>query len=220
MAASTSVHMVEWAPPYGCLQCLCPQGELQLPPVCPGGPPRSAGGSDSGSFQITASALDPRACEILCVPFKSGVSYFPQPFGSPKRKPHWPSKPNHSGVSSSQWRTPGLGRLMWVSDPLFLGENVCNCNYSPVRGSSSQGMGLGSRVPGLCPYYLSRCGSFFISLVVEGLLWQIQVFLINSCSVNSCHFRVLMRESELRVFLLFHLSQVPIFRDSVHLYLK
>ena len=27
-----------------------------------------------GSFQITASALGPGACEILCAPFKSGVS--------------------------------------------------------------------------------------------------------------------------------------------------
>ena len=34
----------------------------------------SAGGSDPTSFQITASALGLGVCEILCVPFKSGVS--------------------------------------------------------------------------------------------------------------------------------------------------
>ena len=35
-------------------------------------PPRSAGGSDAGSFQITASVLGPGACKILCAPFNSG----------------------------------------------------------------------------------------------------------------------------------------------------
>ena len=51
--------------------------------------------SDSGSFQIIASSLGPRACEILCVSFKSGVSIsHSHLFGSPQSKPHWPSKPN------------------------------------------------------------------------------------------------------------------------------
>ena len=45
-----------------------------MSPASPGGSPRSAGGSDPGSFQITASALSPGVCEILCVPFESGVS--------------------------------------------------------------------------------------------------------------------------------------------------
>ena len=34
--ASTSVHVVERAPQNGCHQCLCPQGQLQLPPASPG----------------------------------------------------------------------------------------------------------------------------------------------------------------------------------------
>ena len=72
--ASTSVLMVEQAPQNGCHQCLCPQSELQSPPVSPGASPTSAGGSDPGSFQITASALGPGVCEILCSHFKSGVS--------------------------------------------------------------------------------------------------------------------------------------------------
>ena len=55
MLASTSVHVVEQAPRNGCCQVLCAQGELQLPPVSLGGFSRSAGGSDLGSFQITAS---------------------------------------------------------------------------------------------------------------------------------------------------------------------
>ena len=51
-----------------------------------GDSPRSAGGSDPGSFHITPSALGPGACEILSVPFKSGV-YFPQPLGLQKVSP-------------------------------------------------------------------------------------------------------------------------------------
>ena len=43
-------------------------GELPLSPAAPGDSPRSVGMSDSGSFQITASALGPRLSEILCVP--------------------------------------------------------------------------------------------------------------------------------------------------------
>ena len=64
--ASTHVPMVGHTPHNGCCQCLCPQGELQLPPASPKGSPRSAGRSDPGSFQMTASALVARACEILC----------------------------------------------------------------------------------------------------------------------------------------------------------
>ena len=43
-----------------------------MSPTFLGGSLRSTGGSDPGSFQITASALVPRVCEILCAPFKSG----------------------------------------------------------------------------------------------------------------------------------------------------
>ena len=45
-----------------------------MPPAFLRGYLRLAGESGLGSFQITASALGPRACEIWCVPFKSGVS--------------------------------------------------------------------------------------------------------------------------------------------------
>lgn len=57
--ASTSVLMVEEAPQYGLCQCLYLQGEVQLPPDSLGGSPRSASGSDSGSFHINASVLGP-----------------------------------------------------------------------------------------------------------------------------------------------------------------
>lgn len=58
-----------------CHKCLCPQ----FPPASLGGSPKLAGGSDPCSFQIIASVLGPRGCEILCTPFKSRVfiSYSP-----------------------------------------------------------------------------------------------------------------------------------------------
>ena len=54
----------------------CP---LHLHPASPGHSP--AGGSGPGSYEITALALGPGACEILCVPFKSEVSISPSPVG-------------------------------------------------------------------------------------------------------------------------------------------
>ena len=80
--ASTSVHVEGRAPQKGCCPCLCPQGELQLPPASLGDSPRSAARSDPGYFQITAFALGPRACEILCVPYKSAISISQSPLGS------------------------------------------------------------------------------------------------------------------------------------------
>ena len=59
MLANSSIHVAERAPQNCCCLCRCPQGELQLPLASLGDSLRSAGGSDLGFFQITASALDP-----------------------------------------------------------------------------------------------------------------------------------------------------------------
>ena len=77
--ASTSALTVEQAPPNFCCQCLCPQWKFQWLPASLGGCLISASESNLGSFQITASALGLRVCEILCAPFKSGTfaSYSP-----------------------------------------------------------------------------------------------------------------------------------------------
>lgn len=52
-----------------------------MSPASPGDSPRSADGSDLGSFQIAASVLGPGTCEILCATFKSGVSISHSPAG-------------------------------------------------------------------------------------------------------------------------------------------
>ena len=197
----------KWLPPVS----MSP-GELQLPPVCPGGPRRSAVESDSGSFQITASALGPRACEIFCAPFRSGVC-FPQPTGSLRSKSHWPSRQKNSAVFSSQSRASGLGSLMWVSDPFFLGKNVCNCNYSPCLCIVVPDMGCESTctlpiLPVLLWFlhYIFSCRRSF--LADSGLSYQ---WLPCKC----CHFGVSMRGSEFRVFLLCHVIKLPIIKKEM-----
>ena len=75
--ASISVLVIGWAPPKWLLQCLHPQVESQLPPASlVGGVLQNHNGSDIGPLLITASALVPRECEILCVSFESGVFIF------------------------------------------------------------------------------------------------------------------------------------------------
>ena len=75
-------------------QCLCPRASCGCLPS-PGDSLGSAGRSDPGSFQITASALGPGACEILCTPFTSGLSIShsplvdPQSFPTPWGEPVW-----------------------------------------------------------------------------------------------------------------------------------
>ena len=54
-----------------------------------------------------------------------------------------------------------------------------------------------------------------MSLVVDDLFWEVLVFFIDGCSADSCGFGVLVRGSELRVFLLHHLGQSS--RDCVHI---
>ena len=84
----------------------------RLPPASSGGPPRFAGRSDPGSFQITAFALDSRACEILCRPFKSGVSI--------SRSPLALLKVSHAGLQSQTfWKLTFL-----VQDPQAWEPNV------------------------------------------------------------------------------------------------
>lgn len=90
---------------------------------------RSASRFDPGSYQITASVLDSRACKIWFLPFKNEVSIFPSPLGLLKVSP--------AGFHSqmfwslpSQCRTPRLGSLMWDSDLSLLCENLCSCSYS------------------------------------------------------------------------------------------
>ena len=60
--------------PKLCCQPLCPQKEFPLLLALLEGSPRSASGSGPG-FQITSSVMRLRVCKIVCVPFKSSISF-------------------------------------------------------------------------------------------------------------------------------------------------
>ena len=94
----------------GACQCLCLQGELQLLAASLADSPRSTDESDLGSFQITASALVPGVCEILCAPFKRGISISPSPLGLLKLIPAGLQSQTFWGLGAC---LPGAGSLGW-----------------------------------------------------------------------------------------------------------
>ena len=67
-----------------------------------------------------------------------------------------------SGGLCSHCRTPGLGCPLWDLDPSFLGENSAIVVILLFVGFPPRG----TPILQLHPSYLSRCGSFFTSLVV------------------------------------------------------
>lgn len=86
-------------------------------------------------------------------------------------------------------RTTGLRSLIWGSDPFLLGENLCSYSLLFVN-CSLRGMDL--KYTMTFPLLRISLCCFFISLVVEDLLWYVLVFLISG-SANSCDFGVLLR---------------------------
>ena len=127
-----------------------------------GGSPRSAAsGFDPDSFQTTASVLGLVACEILCVPFKSGASVSYSPLTLLYTSP--------AGLQSQMFwvpvQDPRLGRLMPGLDPSLLGENLCDWDYPPFCGCLPRGVGLDCTTsPPLLPVslwlllYFFNCG--------------------------------------------------------------
>lgn len=95
--------MVELAPQNGCHKYLCHQGEFQLPAASLDGSQK-----DPGPFQMTASTLSQRVCEILCVLFKSGVSIYYSSLAFLKIRPTGLQAKCSGGSPSCFW-TPELG---------------------------------------------------------------------------------------------------------------
>ena len=122
---------------------------------------RTASRSDPGSCQIAALVMDTSVYEILGAPFKVEVSISPNPVGFPKLGP-LAFKSKCSGVLFSQCRSPMWGSelsYLWVAYPW-----IWDLIISQVHSS-----------------YLSHCGSFFVSLVVEDLFQQVPVFFKDGC---------------------------------------
>ena len=191
--------------PNGCHQGLCPWGKPLLPSASPGGSPRSACCSDPGFFQMTASALVPEACEILCVPFGSGVFISYSPLALLKASP---------ACLQSQmfWRNhlPGAVPLGWGAQfgsqtPCFFGRTSAIVIILPFVGYPPRGVGLDcTTFPPVLSVslwlllYIFSCARYFLLVF--------QFFLINNLCVNSCNFGVPMGEGELRVFIVLHLG--------------
>ena len=122
-----SIFVVYQAPQNVFCQHVCAQGEFSLASCLSriGGSLRSASGSVSGSFQITASARGLGACEILRAPFRDRVSVSHSLTALPYISP--------SGLQTRQCgsfgcTSPGLGYPVGGSDPSLLGDNLCNCD--------------------------------------------------------------------------------------------
>ena len=136
-----------------------------MPPASLGGSPRSANGSDPGSFQITASVLCLGALEILHVPFKSGISI-----------PYSPQFSRMQALLAFKARCPGLSFLVQNLDwgaqcgawtPCFWGRTSAIVIILPFAGHLLRVWVLA--VLHLYPSYPSCCGFFFIPLVVDKL---------------------------------------------------
>lgn len=108
----------------------------------------------------------------------------------------------HSKGSSSWCRTPRLKIMMWSLNPLLLVENHSSCNYPPICGLPTHGYGSWPYSIFTPPPCLIVVLSF-LSLVIENISFS-SSGLINSCSVSSCNFGVLMGGGGCGVFLLHH----------------
>ena len=105
-------------------QCLCLHSDTQLPPFSSGDPPRLAGKSGPGSYEVIAFALGPGMHETLFAPSKSGDSASSSP------------------VELLQSSLPGLQRqMLWgilllMPDPrlgtLMWGSELHSCGRTAI----------------------------------------------------------------------------------------
>lgn len=164
---STSV-LVEWALNHA-TAIFYVHREFQLPPASSGGSPRSAGETNPGSFQITASAPGPWAGKVLHAPLKSGVSISHCPLGLLK-------------VSSDGLQRPVFLDLVFLVQDSHIEEpDVWFGPLGPFRRISTiaivlpfLGHPLGLWVliiRSFCSYFPSCCSYFFLTFVVDRLSW-------------------------------------------------
>ena len=132
---------------------LLPASVFQLPSASPGGSPRSASRSNSGSFKLLLLpwVLD---CVRFCVHPLRAESLFPQPFCS-------------AGLQSQMcwWllflvQVPQAGEPVVGLNPSPLGEESCNCDYPPILGLTG-GVGLNNTVSNP-PTYLTVIPSLYL----------------------------------------------------------
>ena len=137
-------------------------------------------------FKLLMHSWIPKQVRFAC------AVYFFQPPGTPRVCPTGLQSQTFWGACVPAAGSPGLGSLMWDSDPSLLGR------FLPLVDHLPRAVGLECTVH--TPFLPSYCGSFL------ELLWKLfsatlQFVLIESCSVNGCNFRVPMGGGELKVFL-------------------
>ena len=152
---------------------------------------------DMSQIPFRSLPLGLTSCNILLIPFKSGVSITHRPVVLLNMS-HWPSLPNILGVP-----LPGAGPAFWGAllslDPLLLGESHCNCSYPPFCGLPPQSYGSWPYAS-LPPTYFIVASSLYLQLQMI-FSPGVQVVLIDSCSVNSYDLGLPVGEGELSVFL-------------------
>ena len=120
--------------------------------------------TDPGSFQISASVLGLRVCELLCTPFKSGFSVSYSPLAL-----LYASLTGFQGAhllieppAPQDW-----GNQCGAQTPCSMGRTFAIVIILPFAGHLPRILVL--TIPCLCPSYLSHCNSFFISRVVKSI---------------------------------------------------
>ena len=151
--ASTCVLLVGQTPQMSVTSICVHKGRSQWPHISLGGPRRTVCGPIPGFFELTASALGPRACVSVCVPFESRVFVNYSPPGSPGCKPCWSAKP---GALQPALPLLDLGSWMWAFDSTAWGK-LCSDKHPPVHGFPTRSYEFWR----LSPSCLSLCDSFF-----------------------------------------------------------
>ena len=130
--ASTSVLLVGQTPQMSVTSICVHKGGSQWPHISLGSPLRTVCGSDPGFFQLTASSLGPRACMIVCVPFKSRVSVNYSPLALLSASLAGAQSLVFCSLLSHCW-TWGAG--YWVWTPHSLGKTLqwqtSSCSWVP-----------------------------------------------------------------------------------------
>lgn len=198
--ASTSVLLVGQTPQMSVTSICVHKERSQWPHISLGGPRRTVCGPDPGFFQLTASALGPRACVIVPVPFKSRVSVNYSPLALLAQallvRKAW--------RSAACFPTAGPGELDVGFGLHSLGKTLqwqtSSCSWVPYP-----------ILWVLTSQFLLLVSLWFFHYIF--LLWKIfctilQVFFIDSCSLST--FKS-MQEVKVMIFLICPFGHTPLF---------
>ena len=199
--ASIIVLLVEQIPPNGHHQHLCCQGESQLSPASPEALQDQQLALTQAHFKLLPLCWVLECVRYHVCPVRE-ESLFLTNFWLSHTQALKAFKVRCSGCSSSQWNIFRLGSYYGARTPPFLGRiSAIVIVFLFVaclpRGNRSWGNLSLAFLPMSWWFLLYIFNSRRPFLLVLGLL-------VDSCSVNSCNFGVLMERGELRVFLCCH----------------